>query len=126
MFFVRPKRHFQTNLDQKKSRTKFVCKICKTQISDQKYLFSINNSTPFHTFYNPNHYRYDILTFTQCQSVLDATPPTSEFTWFAGYSWSILICSNCTEHLGWRFENSELSPAQFFGMIHERLEEIPE
>jgi len=29
--------------------------------------------------------------------------PTTEFSWFEGYSWQVAVCSECGEHLGWRF-----------------------
>jgi hypothetical protein len=29
--------------------------------------------------------------------------PTTEWSWFEGYSWQICVCATCGEHLGWRF-----------------------
>ncbi len=122
MFFVRPQHHSKLKIDLSKNKNKLVCKICRIPISDQKYLFSINNTTPYHTFYNPSQFRFDIMTLSYCQSVFDASSPSYEYTWFAGYAWIILCCASCHEHLGWRFESNTKQPAQFFGMIQTKLD----
>ncbi|MBF0289652.1 MAG: hypothetical protein HQM14_17710 [SAR324 cluster bacterium] len=122
MFFVRPQHQSQLKTGLSEDKNKLVCKICRVPVSDHKYLFAINNKTPYHTFYNPGQIRFDIMTLTYCQFVFDASPPSLEFTWFAGYAWVILCCTTCYEHLGWRFENNEKQPAQFFAMIQSKLE----
>ncbi len=46
--------------------------------------------------------------------------PTSEFTWFGGFAWSLALCGNCNAHLGWRYQGAQVS---FFGLILDRLAE---
>jgi len=125
MFLVRPVNQSGNEIDLSNNENKLVCKICKTLISQQHYLFSIESGTPYHTFYNPNHYRFDIMTLTHCQAVHDASPPALEHSWFHGYAWVILCCASCFEHLGWRFESPEKNPARFFGIIQDKLESEP-
>lgn len=122
MFLVRPHQQSKFGIDSFINKNKFVCKICKNTISQQHCLFSIQGNTPYHTFYNPNHHRFDIMILSHCQSLLDLSPPSLEYTWFAGYTWVILCCASCYEHLGWRFENAEKHLQQFFGMIQDKLE----
>ena len=122
MFFVRPQRRFK-NEDHISSKGKhFICKICKTPVSQPRYLLAIDGDTPYHTFYNPSHRRFDVMTLSFCQSVLDVSPPSAEYAWFVGYIWIVLCCASCYEHLGWRFESAEKSPKQFFAMIADKLE----
>ena len=122
MFFIRPQRQSK-NEDLISSKGKhLICKICKTPISQPCYLLAIDGTTPYHTFYNPSHFRFDIMTLSRCQSVIDVSEPSSEYTWFVGYAWIILCCASCYEHLGWRFENEEKTPIKFFAMIADKLE----
>ncbi len=38
-------------------------------------------------------------------------------SWFPGYAWSIVYCSTCYSHLGWRFDivDAASGPSHFFG-----------
>jgi hypothetical protein len=42
---------------------------------------------------------------------------SSEDSWFDGYTWSIITCNSCYDHLGWRFdaEQNTSVPNHFFG-----------
>ncbi|MBF0279347.1 MAG: hypothetical protein HQM13_16240 [SAR324 cluster bacterium] len=125
MFLVRPQNRSKIELDASKNRNRLVCKICKTLISQQSYLIAVDGKTPYYTFYNPSHYRFDIMTLSNCYSVLDVSPFSFDYTWFAGYAWSVLCCSSCYEHLGWRFRNQEKNPPLFFALIQNKLEDRP-
>ena len=51
--------------------------------------------------------------------------PTSEYSWFPGYSWTIGACKVCGEHLGWVFwtrEDDEWKK-EFISLIVTRLRE---
>lgn len=57
--------------------------------------------------------------------------PRLKDTWFPDYAWSLLQCSKCVSHLGWKFrlvrDPSKEQPLydllvpEFFGLVHERL-----
>lgn len=44
--------------------------------------------------------------------------PSTEFSWFPGYQWHIIICKFCAQHVGWEFKAVEpnLAPKVFFGL----------
>lgn len=74
-----------------------------------------------HVFTNPSGITYELALFSQANCLIQG-PATTEYTWFAGYAWQLALCSNCYEHLGWRY----LKPgnATFYGLIRDRLREI--
>ncbi|MDM8517965.1 cereblon family protein, partial [Desulfobacterales bacterium HSG16] len=47
--------------------------------------------------------------------------PTSEYTWFAGFSWCFAMCSKCQIHLGWHFLAE--GDKNFYGLILNQLVE---
>ncbi|MEW6440192.1 MAG: cereblon family protein [bacterium] len=73
-----------------------------------------------HTFANPHGYVYRIGCFTAAPGCLCDTGETSDFTWFAGYVWSIEVCGRCQVHMGWRFRRAEHI---FHGLVLDRLVE---
>ena len=40
------------------------------------------------------------------------------FSWFPGYSWQVIVCSTCYNHIGWEFVavDNDLRPRRFFGL----------
>ena len=46
-----------------------------------------------------------MVTFTRVapQHVLLHGLPTTDWSWFEGYSWQIAVCARCYAHLGWRY-----------------------
>ena len=119
---IKTQRESHSDTDLAEGKNKFVCKVCKSVISEEAYLLIINSSTPYHTFTNPHGHTFHLVLFSHCESILPASPPSSEYTWFPGYTWTILCCTTCYEHLGWRFEGSNKMPSRFYGMIRNRLE----
>lgn len=95
-----------------------VCRQCGKHITDESWRVSIDGAHR-HTFANPHGNVYDIGCFGAAVGCLGAGPPSSEFTWFKGYSWQIVICAGCMTHLGWLFLSS--GEHHFFGLIVDRL-----
>ena len=100
----------------------FVCKICKSLVSETRYLFSIQSTTPYHIFTNPSGYQFYIMTFSHCFDLLDISLPTIKDSWFSEYTWSISCCSTCHSHLGWHYMNSSLALSDFYGIIRQKVE----
>jgi cereblon len=99
----------------------FLCAVCKTKISEKKYLTSIQGDSPYRTFTNPHGFEFKILTVLYCEMILDLSGEYNDFTWFSGYAWAIIGCSSCREHIGWRYVSTEKEPHAFYGLIRDKL-----
>lgn len=93
-----------------------LCKSCKHLITNESNRIIINQSH-LHTCKNPSGLTFTFGCFSEAPGCIASGPASPEFTWFAGYTWQILICANCGIHLGWCFRNSD----QFFALIIDRL-----
>lgn len=71
-----------------------------------------------HCCTNPHGQRFEIGCFAAAGGCACHGAPTSEFTWFPGYTWRIALCAACGRHLGWHYQGNVPS---FFGLILDRL-----
>jgi len=86
----------------------------KCEVNDLINLSAESNGTHF---VNPNGILHDLFTLTRINGVFtDRRAPSTEFSWFPGYAWSVIYCANCTTHLGWRFTSPRLLPKEFYGI----------
>ncbi len=72
-----------------------------------------------HTFANPHGLVFEIGCFSTAEGCGYTGPPTTEFSWFKGFSWRIAICSKCLTHVGWLFTST--GAENFNGLIVDRL-----
>ena len=93
-----------------------ICKLCGYRITSDSAKIMVNNSH-VHTFTNPSGIIYTFGCFQDAPGITTLGTASIEYTWFPGYSWQILICSNCREHLGWLFRNGD----GFFALIVDKL-----
>ena len=75
-------------------------------------------------FANPHGFWYRIGFFAAAAGSHGVGVPTTEFSWFPGYAWRIVLCRSCHSHLGWSF----LPPAggatkAFLGLVLNALVE---
>ena len=70
-----------------------------------------------HTVFNPAGVVFTILCFKDAPGTASQGTPSDEFTWFAGYRWSVAVCRGCSVHIGWRYDGADV----FFGLIKPRL-----
>lgn len=94
-----------------------LCRQCGHTITERKNACEVNGSHG-HTFFNPAGIVFQIGCFTGAPGCILHGPASREFSWFAGYSWRLALCYNCTTHLGWFFSSSNHS---FLGLIFNRL-----
>ena len=70
---------------------------------------------------------FNVMTTRILEHYARVTPPSAEDTWFPGYTWQIIVCENCSHHLGWLFSTGrigsvngnielDLHPKRFFGV----------
>ena len=102
----------------------FRCARCEAEISKPKHLFGMRSASHTQVFPNPYGHMRVILTLKEARGLIYISEATSEFTWFAGYSWRVACCAGCQSHLGWLFEAVEdHSPRRFYGLLKEALSE---
>jgi cereblon len=100
-------------------RIRYLCRGCRAQISDGAAVFSPSGGPPVQVFTNPGGLVCQVLTLMRANGLMFLGPATSEYTWFPGYAWRIALCTQCTNHLGWRYEAlaAGASPLDFFGLL---------
>lgn len=93
------------------------CKRCGTLLSHRKHVFSMSEEGSVGTFVNPGGYIHQIVTLYHISRARLIGNPSTEDSWFPGYSWTITNCM-CHAHIGWRFtaDKSDLVPRVFWGL----------
>ena len=102
----------------------FVCCNCDSFIGRQSNMFPMSKEGPQGTYCNPAGIIHDTVTLYQAQGLsLSRHPPSTEYTWFPGYAWTIAMCVNCGTHMGWKFTavQSTLKPKSFWGLMRKSL-----
>jgi ribosomal protein L40E len=99
-------------------RKVLVCRECGIHIADDAWRISVDGAH-LHTYANPHGLVYDIGCFESAVGCVGVGPASSEFAWFRGYSWQVVICAGCMAHLGWFFQSS--GGHFFYGLILDRL-----
>ncbi len=95
-----------------------VCRRCRQTIARPSDAIEVNGSHR-HVFANPHGLVYEIGCFAGVTGCGAVGPASDEFTWFAGYAWQTLLCTDCLSHLGWSFASR--GGDLFFGMILDHL-----
>ena len=95
-----------------------LCTICSAPITTGKEAISVNGLHD-HVFFNPSGIAFDVRCFQKAPGCLIQGNPTTDFSWFAGYSWQYAFCATCLSHLGWWFRSDDGD--SFFGLIATRL-----
>ncbi len=94
-----------------------VCAYCSHPITDPEKQIIVNDSFR-HVFANPHGIVFEIGCFSQARGTRPTSIPSSEFSWFVGFSWQICVCRYCSTHLGWVFTSDS---QKFHGLILEKL-----
>ena len=94
-----------------------LCRACGRAITHERDRLAVQSSHR-HTFANPHGLVFEIGCFKKAPGCAYHGALSAEFTWFAGYQWTIALCAGCLTHLGWLFVSSG---SRFNGLILERL-----
>ncbi|WP_022668425.1 cereblon family protein [Desulfospira joergensenii] len=100
-----------------------VCRLCSNVVTRPAHQTTVDSAFS-HTFANPHGHVFEIGCFTRAEGCVSVSRPSSEFTWFPGYSWEIGACSVCGAHIGWKFSRINpppSSPGLFYGLILDKL-----
>jgi len=76
---------------------------------------------PQGAYVNPGGAVHETLTLYKVSNTYTEGQPQTQFSWFPGYAWEMLICGMCNSHLGWRFtadpkHSGKLHPKKFYGI----------
>jgi hypothetical protein len=99
--------------ETEKEKESILCKNCKNEITTVEHSAVVNGQHA-HIFKNPAGISFHIGCFSRAWGCIVYGIPTDEFTWFAGFSWCVALCSQCFTHLGWCYQSGGDS---FFGLI---------
>jgi hypothetical protein len=94
-----------------------LCAVCKNKITNIKDAATVNSKHQ-HLFVNPDGITYNIRCFKKAPGAQPVTEPVIIYTWFPGYSWRVVQCSECRTHNGWKYESTN---DEFFGLIEEKI-----
>ncbi|KAH7954824.1 hypothetical protein HPB49_021964 [Dermacentor silvarum] len=94
------------------------CKECNQKMADRSDVFSMSQSGPQGAYVNPHGYVHEMITVRKATGVYLNGRPSTLYSWFPGYAWTILQCSGCHCHVGWKFtaSNKALLPKKFWGL----------
>ncbi|CAH1390746.1 unnamed protein product [Nezara viridula] len=102
----------------------FICGTCRAVIGKQTDCFAMSIEGAQGTYVNPEGYHHDTLTLLKVENVIPISAPSTHFSWFPGYAWSIAVCRHCQKHVGWQFvaTNRKLQPTKFWGLSRQSLD----
>lgn len=102
------------------------CKTCTTQVSQSSQMFSVGGAEgTIGAYVNEHGCVHQTITLRKVkeEEVWYTGDPQTKDSWFPGYSWTIMSCGFCGDHLGWKFvkvartEPKNLSrPDCFYGL----------
>ncbi|MGQ9365383.1 cereblon family protein [Azospirillum sp. ST 5-10] len=95
------------------------CARCGAEVTRGRWEIAVGGDHQ-RTVFNPAGIVFRILCFGEAPGAGAVGAPTADFSWFAGYAWSVALCRSCGAHLGWRFVG-EGPPPLFFALIRAAL-----
>jgi len=98
------------------------CRSCGVDVTEEDAVVRIGGEDAVQCFANPSGILFELLTVGYAWNLRAVGPRTTEFTWFGGYTWRIVLCFPCGAHLGWLFEAvGSGTPTRFYGLVLPRL-----
>ena len=94
------------------------------------FISKILQSPNFKTFFilqgayvNPGGYVHETLTLHKAKNLTLHGTPSTEYSWFPGYAWTICQCRYCDSHMGWKFTAAKpnMVPKKFWGLSRRSL-----
>jgi len=81
------------------------CSSCDAKVSTLLDLLVMSDDGASGAYCNPTGAVYDVLTVKSVSrnAVRLRGEPSSEFSWFPGFQWTVACCARCRQHLGWQF-----------------------
>ncbi|XP_017849190.1 protein cereblon homolog isoform X2 [Drosophila busckii] len=103
-----------------KEESIFYCRYCNSSLAFCSDLFAMSKHGVQTQYCNSAGYIHETNTVYRviAQAIEYNGEPSTEFSWFPGYQWHIILCKFCAQHVGWEFKaiESNLVPKIFFGL----------
>lgn len=99
------------------------CCRCGEELADLADIFSMSSEGPQGAFVNPGGHLHETLTLYRARNLKLLGTPSTEYSWFPGYAWTILECGGCFNHIGWKFSATKrsLRPDKFYGFSRKSI-----
>lgn len=107
--------------------TSFFCRECHARLGHKKHVFSMSYMGPLGVYVNPYGSLHELFTLNRLDApscVNTIGRAHTEFSWFPGYSWTIMQCSRCHSHVGWKFKiekDFHFEPKEFYGVTRSSI-----
>jgi hypothetical protein len=102
---------------RREPRRRLLCRRCGSPVTGDRERIAIGGQH-LHYRTNPAGVEFEFGCFVAAPGAETVGEPTSEFSWFPGYTWIYSVCGSCGAHLGWFFQGAGPS---FHGLILARL-----
>ncbi|KRZ74635.1 Protein cereblon [Trichinella papuae] len=80
-----------------------VCSLCEVDVGRVHDIISMSSNGPTGVYVNTACFMHEIVTVKSVRNVEESGRPKGSFSWFPNYKWKLLACSNCGNHIGWKF-----------------------
>jgi len=99
------------------------CRICRSQICQKADVFSMCAQGFMSAYMNPHGHIHETLTVYKAKNLNLIGRPSTEYSWFPGYAWTICQCKRCGSHIGWKFTATKenLKPEKFWGLTRKAV-----
>jgi hypothetical protein len=99
----------------------FLCEVCSQPLAPVHSKITMTEIEQDTVFVNPSGITHDLTCVSGIYSraVVCWGVPSSEFSWFPQYAWTVMSCSKCGHHLGWHFTKAGQQSGgleQFWGL----------
>ena len=107
-------------LDEEKKEEKgyLYCATCSHVIGRVDDRIEVNGSFQ-HTLTNPAGITFNLGCFRDALGSALSGERQAADSWFPGFLWRYAACAECSEHLGWYFDNAD---NYFYGLILNRIQ----
>ena len=95
---------------------RLLCRKCRSFITHASQAIEFDGSH-IHIRSNPHGVTFQFACFRSAAGAQQEGVATGEHSWFTAYTWRLLSCRQCHQHLGWFFAGRE----KFFALIIRQL-----
>lgn len=82
---------------------RYRCRHCNTPIAFLQDEIPVDALGSHSIQVNPNGFVHEVITVRTTQNTISIGKPVPADSWFPGFCWRYLVCSECTEFVGWSY-----------------------